>query len=71
MDNDIFVIANAHWEEHVFEIPFLEHGKRWLRVVDTLLSSPYDVLEEGNEEFLKNQDSYTAGPRTVIALIEK
>jgi len=41
-DSDIYVIANAYWEDLVFTIQ--EIGP-WVRVVDTSLPSPFDIME--------------------------
>jgi glycogen operon protein len=68
--DDIYFIANAYWEEHVFELPHLpEH--RWCRVVDTKQVPPHDIAEPGAEEGLADQLRYVVGSRSVVVLIGK
>lgn len=70
-EEDIFLIANAHWESHLFELPWLGIRRRWCRVIDTFLESPFDITEEGTESNLRHQNFYKVGPRTVVVLISK
>jgi glycogen operon protein len=67
---DIYFIANAHWEGHVFELPHLPE-RRWCRVVDTMQMPPHDIAEPGAEEVLADQRRYVVGPRSVVVLIGK
>lgn len=66
--DDLYVIANAHWEGHVFELPHLG-GRRWCRFVDTTQVSPHDIAEPGAEEVLADQGRYVVGPRSVVVLV--
>jgi glycogen operon protein len=68
---DIFIIANAHWEGHKFELPSLGVGRGWFRVVDTFLEPPFDMVEEGMEPRLMEQRLYEVGPRSVVVLLGK
>ncbi|MCP4715736.1 MAG: glycogen debranching enzyme, partial [Deltaproteobacteria bacterium] len=47
--SDIFVVANADWQAHRFEIPQARDGQRWCRFIDTALDAPRDICEEGEE----------------------
>src|SRR5919108_195158 len=67
---DIYFIANAHWEAHAFELPHLPE-RRWCRVVDTMQLPPHDIAEPGAEEVLADQRRYVVGPRSVVVLIGK
>ena len=67
---DIYFIANAHWEAHAFELPRLS-GRRWCRVVDTMQVPPHDIAEPGAEDVLADQRRYMVGPRSVVVLIGK
>lgn len=69
--DDIFMILNAHWEGHKFELPQLGAGKKWFRVVDTFFESPFDITEEGMEHYLQEQSLYEVGPRSVVVLLGK
>ena len=64
----IYLISNAHWEPHEFELP-VAAGWRWVRVVDTSLEAPNDIAEPGQEQALPNQRRYTAGPRSSVVLM--
>lgn len=74
-DEDIFMIMNAHWEGHEFELPPLnkEPNTRWgwFRFIDTSREPPFDIAEEGLEGYLANQHSYPVGPRTIVVLVGK
>ncbi len=63
----IYLIANAHWEAHEFELPVLP-GWEWLRVVDTSLASPSDIADPAAETALRNTPRYPVGPRSVVVL---
>jgi glycogen operon protein len=67
-DDDIFVIANAHWEAHVFELPRIPGTRRWRLFVDTTLPPPGDIAERGAEQLVPGR-SYPVGPRAVVILI--
>jgi glycogen operon protein len=68
--NDIYFIANAHWEEHTCELPHLsEH--RWCRFIDTMQTSPHDIATPGAEETLADQHRYAVGPRSVVVLVSR
>ena len=68
--DDIYFIANAHWEEHTFELPHLI-GRRWCRFVDTMQTPPHDIAEIGAEETLAEQRRYPVGPRSVVVLVSR
>ncbi len=62
----VYVIANAYWAALDFELP---PDVRWKRVVDTSLDSPDDLVEE-EEAALVDGGSYSAGPESVVVLIQ-
>lgn len=66
-DVDLYVMINAWWEPLEFGI-HKGVASDWLRVVDTSLASPHDILETGNEEEVP-RSFYTVGPRSVVVLI--
>jgi len=43
-DDDIHVILNMEWQDLDFDVPPLT-GRSWLKVIDTGLSSPQDIVE--------------------------
>jgi glycogen operon protein len=68
---DIYIAANAYWESLALELPKLTDGRRWFRVMDTMLESPHDISEQGKEPSLRDQNVYEIGPRTIVVLIGK
>ncbi len=68
-DDDIFLIANAHWEPHEFELPPLGPEKSWRLSLDTAREPPQDIAEPGEEALLPRQDVYMVGSRTVVVLV--
>jgi isoamylase len=65
----IYMIANAHWDSAECELPRLAGGE-WRRVADTSLPVPHDIADRG-QEIRIHQDRYTVGPRSVVILIGK
>jgi len=68
-DDDLYVIANAHWEPHPYELPRLAPGKTWRRFVDTQREPPEDAAEPDAEPALDGQRTYAVGPRSVVVLV--
>jgi glycogen operon protein len=64
----IYLIANADWEGHGFQLPPLP-GHRWHRFVDTSQPPPRDISEPGLEEALPDQGHIAMGPRSVVVLV--
>jgi len=69
--NDFFIMFNGTEKPINFNIcpPF--DGKKWVRVVDTSLPSPDDILRQGNEEGLKNSRIYQMKDRSIVILISR
>jgi glycogen operon protein len=67
-DDAIYLIANAHWEARVFELPKLPPGKSWRRFADTSLPPGEDALPPGSEVPV-TPGRYSAGPRSVVVLV--
>lgn len=65
----LYVIANAHWEAATCELPPLSWGE-WHRFADTSLAQPDDVAEAGGEVPI-GPAAYVAGPRSVVILVGK
>ena len=66
-EDQIYVIANAHWEARACELPQIT-GLTWLRFLDTSLEEP-DLIAEPGAEFPIGPGKYLAGPRSVAILI--
>jgi glycogen operon protein len=69
-DVDLYLIANAHWEERDFDLPAPSAG-RWHRFVDTSLAPPNEIVQEEQAPPLITPRSYRTPPRTTIILIAK
>jgi glycogen operon protein len=63
----IYLIANAHWEPHEFELPVIP-GWEWVRSVDTGREAPFDITDPGKPEPLTNARGYRVNPRSVVIL---
>jgi isoamylase len=65
LDDDIYVMINAYWEELQFRI---QEGmpQDWVRIVDTSLPSPDDFAELGVP--LKHA-TYQVAPRSIVVLV--
>ena len=70
-DNDFYIMFNANTEIHAFTMPPPPYKKEWLRVVDTGLSAPNDILTAGNEKQIPSQRTYPVKARSVVILISK
>ena len=61
----IYVIVNAHWEEHRFELPVLPAGCKW-----KLSFESYGALyEAGHEKKLEDQTGFNIGARATAILL--
>jgi isoamylase len=64
-----YIAINAYWEQLEFELPpvadFPDAG--WMRLIDTSLPSPDDVLEEGIGVPVTDA-KYRVNPRSVVML---
>ena len=67
-EDHIYLIANAHWEEHAFELPVIPN-RNWLRFVDTTLEPPADIWDLAGATFVVPDRSYRVGPRSVVVLV--
>jgi glycogen operon protein len=69
-DDHIYLITNAHWEAHDFQLPVLGRY-HWHRFIDTSLAAPDDIARPNFEVELGNQMSYEVAPRSVVVLVGK
>ncbi|MCK4856850.1 MAG: hypothetical protein KAT58_02675 [candidate division Zixibacteria bacterium] len=68
---DIYPAANAYWKSRRFHLPRLTSGRKWYRVVDTMLKNPDDISEQDREPILNYQAIYNVSPRSVVVLTGK
>lgn len=66
----IYVIANAHWEAHRCALPPVCWG-RWRRFLDTSCAAPKDISEPDGALVDVRQDTYRVGPRSVVVLVAR
>jgi isoamylase len=66
-DDDIYVMINSQGKDLEFTLQDGE-AREWLRVVDTSLSSPLDIMEPGRESALGDLN-YRVKARSVVAFI--
>ncbi|HMP41354.1 MAG TPA: isoamylase [Roseiflexaceae bacterium] len=65
-DDDLYVMINGYVRDLIFTIQE-GHAGEWLRVVDTSLDSPDDIVEPGHEPLLDGLE-YTVHSRSVVVL---
>jgi glycogen operon protein len=70
-DNDFYIMINPDLELQPFVLAEPPSKKKWLRVVDTGLPSPNDILPPGSEEPLSSQRSYKVKARSIVILISR
>ena len=70
-DNDFYIMFNSAAEIHAFTLPPPPIKKEWLRVVDTGLSAPNDILVPGSEKQIPSQRTYPVKARSVVILISR
>ena len=69
--NDFFIMFNGGTETVNFRICDPPDSKKWLRAIDTSLSSPDDILLPGNEAPLDNSSFYILKERSMVILISR
>ncbi len=68
-DDFIYVAMNMHWQRQRVELPRLPLRQRWHLFANTFWAAPRDVAVPGREKALKNQDTLSMGPRSVVILV--
>jgi isoamylase len=68
---DLFLMFNAGTEAVTFALPAPPKAERWHLAVDTFGSFPRDLLEDGQEIALEDQQVYRMGPRSSVILINQ
>ncbi len=66
----LHVILNAYWEPLNFELPPLEPGNYWHRILDTALPAPDDYADLETAVKIEG-DSYLVTARSSVVLMEK
>jgi glycogen operon protein len=68
---DLFLMFNAGTEAVTFALPVPPKAGRWYLAVDTFRSVPHDLLEDGQEIALQDQQIYRVAPKTSVILINQ
>ena len=66
----LHIMLNAYWEHLDFELPPLESGNYWHRIIDTSLPAPDDFSELETAEKI-HRDSYLVRKYSSVVLMEK
>ena len=67
----LHVMLNAYWESLNFELPPLELGNYWHRIVDTALSAPDDFSDLEAAAKIDEENFYSVTARSCVVLMEK
>jgi len=70
-DSDFYIMFNPDVDLKNFTLAEPPPKKKWLRAVDTGISSPNDILQPGKEESLVSQRAYPVKARSIVILISK
>lgn len=70
-DNDFYLMFNASLLDITAVICPPPQGKKWFRAIDTSRETPDDILAQGNEELLENQEKYVILSRSSVVLISR
>ena len=68
-DDDIHVMLNMEWQDLDFEIPALT-GRQWLKVIDTALLPPEDVVEPGQANVVSANTCHVV-KRSAVVLVSR
>ncbi|RKX23062.1 MAG: glycogen debranching enzyme GlgX [Candidatus Zixiibacteriota bacterium] len=69
--SDIYVAFNAYWKPVEFKLPELLRNRNWHLKIDTALNSPLDILDNGHELKIENQNIYNIPSRSTLILLAK
>lgn len=71
MGEQVHVMLNAYWEPLNFELPPLESGNYWHRIIDTALSVPDDFSDLEAAVKIDEENFYLVTARSCVVLMEK
>jgi glycogen operon protein len=70
-DNDFYFMFNGSCNTQDFIMVPAPSKKQWVRVVDTGLASPNDIMPLGSEKVLPSQQIYSVKARSMVIMISK
>ena len=68
-DSDILILTNARDDRLKVELPKPSRQSKWYRVVDTSLTPPHEICNEGEFKNLAKPFQYDVPGRSVIVLV--
>ncbi len=71
VDRDFYVVMNAHWKPHTYQIPASPTGRAWRRAVDTSLASPDDATELDQGPLVRVSQLYRVEARSLVILVSE
>ena len=69
-EEHLYVVFNAYWRPLRFELPPLDQGDRWRRIVDTSLNAPEDFWDLDAAPWVE-REQYRVEARSSIVLMAK
>jgi glycogen operon protein len=70
-DNDFFIMFNSGKKNVRFVVCDPLNGRRWVRVIDTGLPSPQDILSPENEAPLEHSRWYDVAAHSMVVLVSQ
>jgi isoamylase len=70
-DRDFYVACNAGGRALLFRVPTSPSTRPWRRLVDTMLPSPEDVVEEDHGPRVAAGSLYRVGPHSLVVLMSE
>ncbi|MGH2414552.1 MAG: glycogen debranching enzyme, partial [Microcystaceae cyanobacterium] len=66
----LYVILNAYWQPLTFEMPLLEPGEDWHRLIDTALPTPDDCCDLETAPPIKKQTYQVEAHSSVVLMVK-
>jgi glycogen operon protein len=67
VEEELYVMLNAHWEPLTFELPSPHPQSQWYRIVNTARPAPKDIVDGTTEPV--STDAYQVGARSCVVLM--
>ena len=65
LDDNFFIVFNAHHETLEYRVPFEKYGKNWMLVIDTARGY---ISEEGKNVFDSKNENVLVSSRSIVVL---
>jgi len=70
-DVDFYVALNGDTVRHSFQVPRLNAGKKWFRIIDTGRKSPEDIMDEDQSTAEIRGKRYSVPPMAAVVFVSK